>query len=91
MIKNILNNNENHKIAIIVNDMNELNIDSKIIENNQISLNYKKEKLVSMSNGCICCTLREDLLIEITKLAKLNKFDYLIIESSGISEPLLSY
>jgi len=91
LIKNILNNNENHKIAIIVNDMNELNIDSKIIENNQISLNYKKEKLVSMSNGCICCTLREDLLIEITKLAKLNKFDYLIIESSGISEPLLSY
>ena len=67
--------------------MSEINIDSAIIQN-EVSLNRSEEKLVEMSNGCICCTLREDLLEEVTKLAKEKRFDYLVIESTGISEPL---
>ena len=67
--------------------MSEINIDQSMIQKD-VSLNHKEEKLVEMSNGCICCTLREDLLIEVAKLAKSNKFDYLLIESTGISEPL---
>ena len=74
-------------MAVIVNDMSEINIDSTIVQN-EISLNRSEEKLVEMSNGCICCTLREDLLDEITALAKEKRFDYLVIESTGISEPL---
>lgn len=88
LLQNILQNKENLKIAVIVNDMSELNIDSSLIERGETSLKYKKEKLVAMSNGCICCTLREDLLEEISKLANSNRFDYIVIESSGISEPL---
>jgi G3E family GTPase len=75
------------KIAVIVNDMSEINIDAALVKN-EMSLNYAQEKLVEMSNGCICCTLREDLLIEITQLAKEQRFDYLLIESTGIAEPL---
>ena len=74
-------------MAVIVNDMSEINIDSSIVKN-EVSLNHSEEKLVEMSNGCICCTLREDLLIEVNKLAQDGRFDYLVIESTGISEPL---
>ena len=87
VLSKILNNRENKKVAVIVNDMSEINIDSAIVQN-EVSLNRSEEKLVEMSNGCICCTLREDLLEEVTKLAKENRFDYLVIESTGISEPL---
>lgn len=83
----ILNNRQGKKVAVIVNDMSEINIDSAIIQND-VSLNRSEEKLVEMSNGCICCTLREDLLNEVTKLAQDGRFDYLVIESTGISEPL---
>lgn len=86
LLKHILENNQNLKFALIVNDIGEINIDASLIKNS--STNQTKETLVEMTNGCICCTLREDLLIEIQKLAKQNKYDYLIIESSGISEPL---
>lgn len=87
VLSHILNNRENRKVAVIVNDMSEINIDAAIVQN-EVSLNRSEEKLVEMSNGCICCTLREDLLEEVTKLAKDGKFDYLVIESTGISEPL---
>ena len=87
VLTNLLNNREGKKVAVIVNDMSEINIDESLIQND-VTLNHKEEKLVEMSNGCICCTLREDLLIEVTKLAKEGKFDYLLIESTGISEPL---
>ena len=87
VLNHILNNREGLRVAVIVNDMSEINIDAQAV-NNDVSLNRKEEKLVEMSNGCICCTLREDLLIEINKLAKEGKFDYLVIESTGISEPL---
>ena len=87
VLSNILNNRQNRKVAVIVNDMSEINIDSAIVQN-EVSLNRSEEKLVEMSNGCICCTLREDLLDEVTKLAQEGRFDYLVIESTGISEPL---
>mgnify|MGYP003299393070 FL=1 len=87
VLTNVLNNRQGKKVAVIVNDMSEINIDTSMIQND-VSLNHKEEKLVEMSNGCICCTLREDLLEEVTKLAKARKFDYLLIESTGISEPL---
>lgn len=87
ILSHILNNRENKKVAVIVNDMSEINIDSEILRS-EVSLNRSEEKLVEMSNGCICCTLREDLLEEVTKLAKEGRFDYLVIESTGISEPL---
>jgi G3E family GTPase len=87
VLSHILNNREGKKVAVIVNDMSEINIDSSIIQN-EVTLNRSDEKLIEMSNGCICCTLREDLLIEVNKLAKDGRFDYLVIESTGISEPL---
>ena len=87
VLSHILNNRQNRKVAVIVNDMSEINIDASLVKN-EVSLNHSEEKLVEMSNGCICCTLREDLLIEINKLAEEKKFDYLVIESTGISEPL---
>ena len=87
VLSHILNNRQGKKVAVIVNDMSEINIDSAIVQND-VSLNRSEEKLVEMSNGCICCTLREDLLEEVTKLAKEGRFDYLVIESTGISEPL---
>ena len=87
VLSHILNNREGKKVAVIVNDMSEINIDSAIVQN-EVSLNRSEEKLVEMSNGCICCTLREDLLEEVNKLAKDGRFDYLVIESTGISEPL---
>ena len=87
VLTHILNNREGKKVAVIVNDMSEINIDESLIKND-VALNHKEEKLVEMSNGCICYTVREDLLIEVTRLAKEKKFDYLLIESTGISEPL---
>lgn len=83
----ILNNRNNIRVAVIVNDMSEVNIDAAQVSK-EITLNRTDEKLIEMSNGCICCTLREDLLIEINNLAKQKQFDYLLIESTGISEPL---
>ena len=87
VLSHILNNRQGRKVAVIVNDMSEINIDSAIVQN-EVSLNRSEEKLIEMSNGCICCTLREDLLVEVTKLAQEGRFDYLVIESTGISEPL---
>ena len=87
VLSHVLNNRQGKKVAVIVNDMSEINIDSSIVQN-EVSLNRSEEKLVEMSNGCICCTLREDLLEEVTKLANDGRFDYLLIESTGISEPL---
>lgn len=87
VLSHILNNREGKRVAVIVNDMSEINIDSAVIQN-EVSLNRSEEKLVEMSNGCICCTLREDLLEEVNNLAKEDRFDYLVIESTGISEPL---
>ena len=87
VLSHILNNRQGKKVAVIVNDMSEINIDSAIVKN-EVSLNRSDEKLVEMSNGCICCTLREDLLLEVGKLADEGRFDYLVIESTGISEPL---
>ena len=87
VLTHILNNRQNKKVAVIVNDMSEINIDSSMVKND-VSLSHKEEKLVEMSNGCICCTLREDLLLEVTKLAQEGRFDNLVIESTGISEPL---
>ncbi|WP_269466561.1 zinc metallochaperone GTPase ZigA [Microbulbifer agarilyticus] len=87
VLSHILNNRQGKKVAVIVNDMSEINIDAATVKN-EVSLSHQEEKLVEMSNGCICCTLREDLLLEINKLARDGKFDYLVIESTGISEPL---
>lgn len=87
LLNHILNNRENLRVAVIVNDMSEVNIDAATVKN-EVQLNRGQEKLVEMSNGCICCTLREDLLIEVGNLAKEGRFDYLVIESTGIAEPL---
>ena len=87
VLSHILNNRQSKRVAVIVNDMSDINIDAAMVKN-EVSLSHSEEKLVEMSNGCICCTLREDLLLEVNKLAKDNKFDYLVIESTGISEPL---
>ncbi|QFY41236.1 GTP-binding protein [Candidatus Methylospira mobilis] len=87
LLNHILSNRENRRVAVIVNDMSEVNIDAALVRN-EVALNRSEEKLVEMSNGCICCTLREDLLIEVGQLAKEGRFDYLVIESTGIAEPL---
>ena len=87
LLNHILHNKEELKAAVIVNDMSEVNIDAAFVKNEN-TLSRTEEKLVEMSNGCICCTLREDLMIEVEKLAKEQRFDYLIIESTGISEPI---
>lgn len=87
LLNHILHNKEGLKVAVIVNDMSEVNIDAQLVKNEN-TLSRTEERLVEMSNGCICCTLREDLMIEVEKLAKENRFDYLLIESSGISEPI---
>lgn len=87
LLNHILHNKAGLKVAVIVNDMSEVNIDAQFLENEN-TLSRTEEKLVEMSNGCICCTLREDLMVEVEQLAKQNKFDYLLIESTGISEPI---
>ncbi|WP_165855801.1 zinc metallochaperone GTPase ZigA [Marinobacter sp. JSM 1782161] len=87
VLNHILNNREGRRVAVIVNDMSEVNIDAAQVQQ-EVELNRAEEKLVEMSNGCICCTLREDLLVEVGRLAAEGRFDYLVIESTGISEPL---
>jgi len=87
LLNHVLHNKEGLRVAVIVNDMSEVNVDARLV-NEQNILSRTEEKLVEMSNGCICCTLREDLMIEVEKLAKEGRFDYLLIESTGISEPV---
>ncbi|MDX2084715.1 MAG: zinc metallochaperone GTPase ZigA [Candidatus Melainabacteria bacterium] len=88
LLSHILHNQQGLKVAVIVNDMSEINIDSRLIAQGQSDVNRVEARLVEMTNGCICCTLREDLLIEVNRLAREGRFDYLLIESTGISEPL---
>lgn len=87
LLNHILHNKQGLKVAVIVNDMSEVNVDARLVENEN-TLSRTEEKLVEMSNGCICCTLREDLMVEVERLAKEGRFDYLLIESTGISEPV---
>lgn len=88
LLNHILNNRDGLKVAVIVNDMSELNVDARLVRDGGATLSRVDEKLVEMSNGCICCTLREDLLVEVSRLAREGRFDYLLIESTGIAEPL---
>mgnify|MGYP003651994775 FL=1 len=96
VLNHILANREGRRVAVIVNDMSEVNIDGALVRggpgestlDRDVALNRSEERLIEMSNGCICCTLREDLLEEVSQLAREGKFDYLVIESTGISEPL---
>ena len=87
LLNYVLRNRDGLRVAVIVNDMSEINIDGSEVQRN-VRLNRAEEKLIEMSNGCICCTLREDLLEEVSKLAREDRFDYLLIESTGIAEPL---
>jgi G3E family GTPase len=87
LLNHVLQNRQGKRVAVIVNDMSEVNVDAQIVHN-QAHLSRTEEKLIQMSNGCICCTLREDLLLEVSKLARAGRFDCLLIESTGISEPL---
>ena len=88
LLSHVLNNREGRRVAVIVNDMSEVNIDAELVRDGGAELSRTEEKLVEMSNGCICCTLRDDLLKEVSRLAREGRFDYLLIESTGISEPL---
>ena len=88
LLNHILANRESMRVAVIVNDMSEVNIDAALVRDGDAGLSRTEEQLVEMTNGCICCTLREDLLIEVSRLAREGRFDYLLIESTGISEPL---
>lgn len=88
LLNHILNNREGLRVAVIVNDMSEVNIDAALVRDGGANLSRTDEKLVEMTNGCICCTLRDDLLIEVRRLAEAGRFDYLLIESTGIAEPM---
>jgi G3E family GTPase len=87
LLNHVLHNKEGLRVAVIVNDMSEVNVDAELVKSEN-TLSRTEEKLVEMSNGCICCTLREDLMVEVERLALENRFDYLLIESTGISEPI---
>ncbi len=88
LLNHVLNNRTGRRVAVIVNDMSEVNIDADLVREGGANLSRTDEKLVEMTNGCICCTLRDDLLAEVRRLAEDKQFDYLLIESTGISEPL---
>ena len=88
LMSHILNNREGLRVALIVNDMSEINIDAQLVKGGEATLNRAEEKMIELSSGCICCTLREDLLHEVGRLAMEGRFEYLLIESTGISEPL---
>ncbi|MFE3113640.1 GTP-binding protein [Kitasatospora indigofera] len=87
LLNHLLNNRQGLRIAVIVNDMSEINIDAALVRDGG-ALSRTDERLIEMTNGCICCTLRDDLLEEVDRLARAGRFDYLLIESSGISEPM---
>ncbi len=91
LLNHILRNREGKRVAVIVNDMSEVNIDASLIKDSAeaagAALSRTEEKLVEMSNGCICCTLRDDLLLEVRRLAAEDRFDYLLIESTGVGSP----
>lgn len=86
LLNHVLGNREGLRVAVIVNDMSEVNIDAALVRGGEAALSRTEERLVEMTNGCICCTLRDDLLEEVDRLAREGRFDYLLIESSGISE-----
>ncbi|UQI46179.1 GTP-binding protein [Streptomyces sp. HU2014] len=88
LLNHVLSNREGLRVAVIVNDMSEINIDAALVRGGEAALSRTEERLVEMTNGCICCTLRDDLLEEVDRLARENRFDHLLIESSGISEPM---
>ncbi|MGW6538153.1 GTP-binding protein [Streptomyces sp. NPDC055051] len=88
LLNHVLGNREGLRVAVIVNDMSEVNIDAALVRGGEAALSRTEERLVEMTNGCICCTLRDDLLEEVDRLAREDRFDHLLIESSGISEPL---
>ncbi|MGW4052397.1 GTP-binding protein [Streptomyces sp. NPDC004779] len=88
LLNHVLTNRDGLRVAVIVNDMSEINIDAALVRGGAAALSRTEERLVEMTNGCICCTLRDDLLEEVDRLAREGRFDYLLIESSGISEPM---
>lgn len=88
LLNHVLNNREGRRVAVIVNDMSEVNIDADLVRDGGAALSHTDETLVEMTNGCICCTLREDLLTEVRRLSEQGRFDHLLIESTGISEPM---
>ncbi|MFH8404351.1 GTP-binding protein [Streptomyces sp. NPDC018019] len=88
LLNHVLHNRAGLRVAVIVNDMSEVNIDAALVRGGTAALSRTEERLVEMANGCICCTLRDDLLEEVDRLARESRFDYLLIESSGISEPM---
>ena len=88
LLNHVLRNREGRRVAVIVNDMSEVNIDAALVARGEAALDRVGERLVEMSNGCICCTLREDLLVEVGRLAREGRFDYLLVESTGIAEPM---